>query len=213
MGGAYLSIGFVHSFNENMTGGRGFIALAALIFGKWRPFGAFGAALPVRLLDRARLRRPVGVRRLGLVDPALGCALPDPAVHPHARRGRRRDRPLGRSGRRREAVCQAVEAGLGARSCSGRSRCSRSRPRSALAAFLRLGRGAAGARDRGPGRVRARADRGLGLPAGPLPGRAQRLPRRRADRALRAVPRLGRALRARSSARSRSASTACCARS
>ena len=44
-GGAFISLAFVNSFTPNMIAGRGFIALAALIFGNWRPFGAAAACL------------------------------------------------------------------------------------------------------------------------------------------------------------------------
>ncbi|WIG57976.1 MAG: ABC transporter, permease protein 2 [Ktedonobacterales bacterium] len=45
LGGAFLSIGINNVFLPNMTDGAGYIALAAMIFGKWKPFGAFVACM------------------------------------------------------------------------------------------------------------------------------------------------------------------------
>ena len=45
LGGAYFTIGSVGRFDESITAGKGFIGLAAMIFGRWTPIGAYGASL------------------------------------------------------------------------------------------------------------------------------------------------------------------------
>src|SRR6202034_1346775 len=45
IGGAFLTIGWVGSFGKDMSSGEGYIALAAMIFGRYTPFGAVAAAL------------------------------------------------------------------------------------------------------------------------------------------------------------------------
>ncbi len=54
--GTYLSIAQNAAFSRDMTAGQGFIALAALIFGKWRPLPVFGACLMFGLFDAVAIR-------------------------------------------------------------------------------------------------------------------------------------------------------------
>ncbi len=56
LGGAFLILGSVGRFDELMTAGKGYIGLAAMVFGKWMPFGAFGSALIFGFADTLRTK-------------------------------------------------------------------------------------------------------------------------------------------------------------
>ena len=82
LAGAWFTIEYGNSFQSGMTNGRGFIALAALIFGRWTPLGSVGAALLFGLADtfgRAiRQTPPAGDLGavLGAIPPQVFAALP-----------------------------------------------------------------------------------------------------------------------------------------
>jgi simple sugar transport system permease protein len=67
LAGAYLSTAQNAGFNRDMTAGQGFIALAAMIFGKWRPWPTLGACLLFGLLDAVAIRLQ-GVKIAGTIE-------------------------------------------------------------------------------------------------------------------------------------------------
>lgn len=72
IGGASFTIGSIGEFSSNMTAGLGYVALAAMIFGRWRPFGALSAALLFGFA--VSLQSFLAVLNVGIPSPILSMA-------------------------------------------------------------------------------------------------------------------------------------------
>ncbi len=59
IGGAYFTVGSVGRFDQLMTNGKGFIGLAAMIFGKWSPIGAYGSSLIFGFADSLQVKMQI----------------------------------------------------------------------------------------------------------------------------------------------------------
>ncbi|MBK5108604.1 MAG: ABC transporter permease [Anaerolineales bacterium] len=72
LAGSYMSIGAAGRFNEGMTAGKGFLGLAAMIFGNWNPFGAFAGSLIFGFFDS--WQEKLSLLQVGIPVDLLGMA-------------------------------------------------------------------------------------------------------------------------------------------
>ena len=98
LAGATLVLAQVGTFAERMTAGRGYVAIAIVVLGRWHPVGVALAALALRRRDRAAVRLP-GARSGGTLS-----TVPDAALRPDAAGAGRRGRSGAGAGRSGEAV-------------------------------------------------------------------------------------------------------------
>lgn len=102
LGGAFLSVGQLARFTDNMTAGRGFIALAIVIFGQWKPYRAALAALifaaadalqlslqavGVQIPSQFLLMLPYGVTVLAMIFVARRASAPAALAQPYVKEG------------------------------------------------------------------------------------------------------------------------------